>query len=89
MGRRRRGCVVMTGKGKRAAVALALVAGVMGYGVGAVGSASSRQSGSSWPATVRCGAMAEDSAGHVRLVVFDRRADGSVRLVYRCERGGY
>jgi len=74
------------GKARKAALALALVAGVIGYGAGA---ASSSTEQTRWPATVRCAGLAEDSAGHVRLVVFDRRADGSVRLVYRCESGGY
>jgi integral membrane sensor domain MASE1 len=90
---------------RRAALAVALVAGVVGYGLGVgvvgegVGPALAREGiragvfgdvgSSSWPATVRCAGLAEDSAAHVRLVVFDRQADGSVRLVYRCERGGY
>ena len=37
-----------------------------------------------YAATVRCPSMAEDSAAHVRLVVYD-----PPRIVYRCERNGY
>ncbi len=40
-----------------------------------------------YPAVVRCRAMAEDAAAHVRLVRFERLPDGRVVLVYRCERG--
>jgi hypothetical protein len=90
MGRRREGVGVMIDKGKarRAVLALALVAGVVGFGAG---SASSSSEPAGYAATVRgCGAyLAEDSAAHVRLVVFDRQADGSVRLVYGCVRKGW
>jgi len=74
-------------KARRAALALSLVAGVIGFGLGARAMAAG--DGKGYAATVRgCGAyLAEDEAAHIRLVTFDRRTDGSVRLVYRCKGG--
>ena len=37
-----------------------------------------------YPATIRCESSAEDMFGRPRLVRFERRDDGSLRLVYRC-----
>ena len=39
-----------------------------------------------YPAVVRCKAMAEDTAAHVKLVKYEH--DGAT-LVYRCVGGGY
>lgn len=40
-------------------------------------------------ATVRCAHIAEDTLAHVRMVRYAPHADGTVRVVYRCERAGY
>ena len=82
--------VVMLGTtARRAALALSLVAGVIGFGLGARAMAAG--DGKGYAATVRgCGAyLAEDEAAHIRLVTFDRRADGSLELGYRCVKGGW
>jgi hypothetical protein len=76
--------VMLVTTARRAALALALVAGLVGYGAGLAAG-----EGKGYAATVRgCGAvLAEDEAAHVRLAVFERADDGSVRLVYRCKGG--
>jgi hypothetical protein len=47
------------------------------------------RSESPYVAVVRCNNMAEDSMGHLRLIDFERKADGTLRLVYACKRYGY
>lgn len=77
--------VMLVTTARRAALALALVAGVVGYGAGAMAAGE----GKGYAATVRgCGAyLAEDEAAHVRLAVFERADDGGLTLVYRCKGG--
>lgn len=61
---------------------VALAFGMFGYALASDTRAPIR-------ATVRCNSTAEDTLGHVRMVVFDRNDDGSVRVVYRCMHTGY
>ena len=42
-----------------------------------------------YSATVLCHGMAEDTAGHVRLVDYSVGPDGTPRIVYRCKHTGY
>lgn len=55
----------------------------------AVGLPIAWRSESPYRAIVRCEHMAEDSAGHLRLIDYGRNADGTLRLIYRCRTSGY
>ena len=54
-----------------------------------IASANAQRTPTRYAATLRCAHIAEDSAAHVRLVEYTPHADGTITLVYRCERYGY
>jgi len=68
---------------RRAIVAFACAATL------AVGAHANAHSASRIVARVHCAHVAEDTLAHVRMVRFARADDGTVRVVYRCERTGY
>jgi hypothetical protein len=73
----------------RKAIAGFIVGAMLTLGGSALALTTAWRSESPYRAVVRCPNMAEDSAGHLKLVEYDRLADGTLKLVYRCRTSGY